>query len=130
LGESRAPTGTSEVELFQILANPSECKYAATIAFTLFVASVTIAPALTRDHRKFAAEINAKTLKAAAAIKTSPKASLPSQRPDAGLRQSLRIRGQPTLAITISPWLGNPAFSAKVKAAPYVRRQGLAARGR
>jgi len=93
LGESRDPTGTSEVGLFRILANPSECKYAATIAFILFVASLAIAPALTRDHRKFAAEINAKTLKAAAAIKTSPKASLPSQRPDAGLRQSLRIRG-------------------------------------
>ena len=93
LGESRDPTGTSEVGFFQILANPSECKYAATIACILFVASFAIAPALTRDQRKCAAEINAKTLKAAAAIKSSPKTLLPSQQPDAGLRQSLRIRG-------------------------------------
>ena len=76
LGESRNSTGTSGAGLFRILPNPSEWKYAATVALILFVASLAISPALTRDHRKFASEINAKTLKAAAAIKTSTRLPL------------------------------------------------------
>lgn len=74
LAES-TPTGNSEDGHLQILADPSEWKYAGAVAFVLFVASLLIAPALTRDHRKLASEINAKTLKAAATLKTSPKPS-------------------------------------------------------
>jgi len=76
LGESRNSTGTSGAVL---LANPSEWKYAATVALVFFVASLVLVPALTRDQRKFASEINAKTLKAAAVIKTSSRLSLPTQ---------------------------------------------------
>jgi hypothetical protein len=47
-------------------------KCAATVAL-VFVASLALAPALTRDQHKLASEINAKTLKAAAAIKISPR---------------------------------------------------------
>ena len=62
--------------LFQVLRNPSEWKCAATVALVFFVASLTLAPALTRDQKKLASEINAKTLKAAAAIKISPRLPL------------------------------------------------------
>ncbi len=55
--------------LLQVLGNPSEWKCAATVALVFFVGS--IAPALTRDQHKLASEINAKTLKAAAAIDRS-----------------------------------------------------------
>ena len=41
---------------------------AATVAIVFFVASLALAPALTRDQQKRASEINAKTLEAAAAI--------------------------------------------------------------
>jgi hypothetical protein len=57
--------------LLQVLGNPSEWKCAATVALVFFVASLAAAPALTRDQHKLASEINAKTLKAAAAIKNS-----------------------------------------------------------
>ena len=65
--------------LFQVLGNPSEWKCAATGAIILFVASLALAPALMRDQKQLAAEINSKTLKAAAALKTSPRLSLPVQ---------------------------------------------------
>ncbi len=55
--------------LFQVLGNRSEWKSAATVAFTFFVVSLALAPALTPDRTRLAAEINTKTLKAAAAIK-------------------------------------------------------------
>jgi len=55
------------------LGNPSDWKSAATVALIFFVASLAVAPALAPDHRKLAAEINSKTLKAAAAIKVSPR---------------------------------------------------------
>ena len=58
--------------LLQVLGNRYERKSAATVAFVFFVGSIALAPALTRDQKKLAAEINTKTLKAAAAIKTSP----------------------------------------------------------
>ena len=64
---------TSATGLLQVLRNPSEWKCAATVALVLFVASLALAPALTRDQKKLALEINAKTLKAAAAIKTSQR---------------------------------------------------------
>jgi hypothetical protein len=51
-------------------------KCAATVALVPCVASLALALALTRDQRKVASEINAKTLKAAAAIKISPRLPL------------------------------------------------------
>jgi hypothetical protein len=57
----------------------SELKCAATVALVFFVASLALAPALTRDQHKLASEINAKTLKAAAAIKISPRLTLRAQ---------------------------------------------------
>jgi len=78
LRESRNSTGTRGAGLLQILANQSEWKYAVTVALVLFVASLVLAPVLTQDQRKFASEINAKTLKAAAVIKTSPRLSRPT----------------------------------------------------
>ena len=59
--------------LLQVLGNPSEWKCAASVALVFFVGSIALAPALTRDQKMLAVEINHKTLKAAAAIKTSPK---------------------------------------------------------
>ncbi len=63
-------------ELLQVLSNPTEWKSAATVAGIFFVASLALAPALTRDQNQLASEINAKTLKAAAALKTSPRLTL------------------------------------------------------
>jgi hypothetical protein len=62
--------------LHQVLVNPSELKCAATVALVLFVASLALAPALTRDQHRLASEINGKTLEAAAAIKISPRLPL------------------------------------------------------
>ena len=64
---------TSATGVLQVLSNPSEWKCAATVALVFFVGSIALAPALTRDQKKLAAEINTKTLKAAAAIQTSPR---------------------------------------------------------
>jgi len=44
-----------------------------SLASALFVASLALAPALVVDHKTFAAEINTKTLRAAAAVTTSPR---------------------------------------------------------
>ena len=63
----------SATGLFQVLCNPSEWKCATTVAIVFFVASLALAPALTRDQQKLASEINAKTLEAAAAIQMSPR---------------------------------------------------------
>ena len=70
---SRANRIRSGAQLFQVLGNPSEWKRAATVAIILFVASLALALALTRDHKHFAAEINSKTLKAAAALQAAPR---------------------------------------------------------
>ena len=70
---SGAPKGSLWTGLLQVLSNPSEWKCAATVALVFFVASLAAAPALTRDQHKLASEINAKTLKAAAAIQMSPR---------------------------------------------------------
>jgi hypothetical protein len=80
-----ATNGGDGPGLLQVLSNPSEWKCAATVALIFFIASLALAPALTRDQQKLASEINAKTLKAAAAIKISP--TLPSRvRDKAGQR--------------------------------------------
>ncbi len=65
--------GTSGAGLLQVLGNPTEWKCAATVALVFFFASLALAPALTPDQKRLAAEINSKTLKAAAAIKTSTR---------------------------------------------------------
>ena len=67
---------TSGTRLLQVLSNPSEWKCAATVALVFFFASLALAPALTRDQKKLAAEINTKTLKAAAAITTPERRPL------------------------------------------------------
>ena len=59
--------------LLQVLGNPSEWKSAATVALVFFFASLALAPALAPDPKKFAAEINNKTHKAAAAIQRLPR---------------------------------------------------------
>jgi len=73
---SGAPKGSLWAELLQVLGNRYERKCAALVALVFFVASIAAAPALTRDQHKFASEINAKTLKAAVAIKNSPRLTL------------------------------------------------------
>ena len=67
---------TSATGVLQVLSNPSEWKCAATVALVFFVGSIALAPALTRDQKKLAAEINNKTLKAAAAIKSTARLPL------------------------------------------------------
>ena len=64
-----------------MFSNPTEWKRASTVALVFFVASLALAPALTRarDQKKLASEINAKTLEAAAAIKISPRLPLRAQ---------------------------------------------------
>ena len=76
LRPSRNPRSTSGTGLLQVLRNPSEWKCAATVALVFFIASLALAPALTSDQMKLASEINTKTLKAAAAIKISPRLPL------------------------------------------------------
>ena len=56
-----------------VLRDPYEWKSAFGLALAVFVASLALAPALARDQKKFAAEINHQTLKAAAAIKSSTR---------------------------------------------------------
>jgi hypothetical protein len=68
-----ATSGGDGAGLLQVLGDPSEWKSAATVALVFFFASLALAPALTRDQHKLASKINAKTLKAAAAIKISPR---------------------------------------------------------
>ena len=60
----------------EVLRDPYEWKSAVCLATALFVASLALAPALARDQKKFAAEINTKTLKAAAAVKIPPRLPL------------------------------------------------------
>ncbi len=60
-------------EAGQVLRDPYEWKSAVGLASALFVASLALAPAPATDHKKFAAEINTKTLRAAAAVTISPK---------------------------------------------------------
>ena len=76
LQPSRNRRCASSTGLLQVLSNPSEWKCAATLALVFFVASLALAPALTADQKKLASEINAKTLKAAAPIKNSPRLTL------------------------------------------------------
>ena len=58
---------------FEGMRDPYEWKSAFGLASALFVASLALAPAPAMDHKKFAAEINTKTLRAAAAVTISPR---------------------------------------------------------
>jgi len=70
---SGAPEGREKAGHVEVLRDPYEWRSAVGLASALFVASLALAPALAVDHKKFAAEINTKTLKAAAAVKISPR---------------------------------------------------------
>ena len=70
---SVATKGGDGAGLLQVLGDPADWKFAATITLVFLVASLAVAPALAPDYRKLAAGINNKTLKAAAAIKNSPR---------------------------------------------------------
>ena len=59
-----------------VLRDPYEWKSALGLASALFVASLALAPLPAVDHKKFAAEINTKTLRAAAAVTISPRRPL------------------------------------------------------
>ena len=56
-----------------VLRDPYEWKSAVGLATALFVGLLALAPALAVDHKKFAAEINTKTLRAAAAVTILPR---------------------------------------------------------
>lgn len=80
LRESRKLGSTSGAGPFQVSRDPHEIKSAVTVALVFFLASLVLAPGLTRDQNKLAAEINSKTLKAAPAIKASPTLPLRTER--------------------------------------------------
>ena len=69
--QTGAPMGSDGTGLFEVVNDPYEWKSAVKVALVFFIASLALAPALTPDQKKLAAEINNKTLKAAAAVKTS-----------------------------------------------------------
>ena len=73
------PEGGEGPEFVEVLRDPYEWKSAVRLACALFIASLALAPATTQDRKKLASEINLKTLKAAAAVKISPRLSLPLQ---------------------------------------------------
>jgi len=64
----------------EALRDPYEWKSALGLASALFVASLALAPLPAVDHKKFAAEINTKTLRAAAAVKSSTRQPLRIQK--------------------------------------------------
>jgi len=80
LQASGHPSGAREdrkkPEQVKVLREPYEWKSAFGLATALFVASLALAPAPAMDHKKFAAEINTKTLRAAAAVTIAPKRPL------------------------------------------------------
>jgi hypothetical protein len=72
---SSALEDRTAAEHVTVLRDPYEWKSAFGLASALFVASLALASVPAVDHKKFAAEINTKTLKAAAAVTTSPRLS-------------------------------------------------------
>jgi hypothetical protein len=60
----------------EALRDPYEWKSAVGLATALFLASLALAPGPAVDHKTFAAAINTKTLKAAAAVTISPRRPL------------------------------------------------------
>ena len=73
---SSALEGCQTAGRIGVLRDPYEWKSALGLAFALFVASLALAPLPAVDHKKFAAEINTKTLRAAAAVTISPRRPL------------------------------------------------------
>jgi len=71
-----APEDRNKAGFGEVLRDPYEWKSAVSLATALFVASLALAPAPAMDHKKFAAEINTKTLRAAAAVTIAPKRPL------------------------------------------------------
>ena len=57
----------------EVLRDPYEWKSSCGLASALFVVSLALAPMPAMDHKKFAAEINTKTLRAAAAVTILPR---------------------------------------------------------
>ena len=82
---SVATKGGDGAGLLQVLGNPSDLKFAATIALVFFVASLAVAPAPTPDQKTLAAEINSKTLKAASTIERI--SGPPTNRAQLGLKE-------------------------------------------
>ena len=70
---SGAPEDREKAGHVEVLRDPYEWKSAVGLASALFLASLALAPGPAVDHKKFAAEINTKTLRAAAAVKISPR---------------------------------------------------------
>ena len=70
---SSAPEDRTAGGHVTVLRDPYEWKSAVSLASALFIASLALAPAPAMDHKKFAAEINTKTLKAAAAVTIPPR---------------------------------------------------------
>ncbi len=60
-----------------VLRDPYEWISAFGLASALFVASLALASVPAVDHKKFAAKINTKTLRAAAAVNISPRLTRP-----------------------------------------------------
>ena len=73
---SSALEGRQTAGRIGVLRDPYEWKSALGLASALFVASLALAPLPAVDHKKFAAEINTKTLRAAAAVTISPRQPL------------------------------------------------------
>jgi hypothetical protein len=73
---SDAPEDRKKAGHVEVLRDPYEWKSAVGLACTLFVASLAFAPAPAMDHKKLAAEINTKTLRAAAAVTIRPRRPL------------------------------------------------------
>jgi len=77
---SSALEGRQTAGRIGVLRDPYEWKSAVGLATALFVASLALAPLPAVDHKKFAAEINTKTLRAAAAVKSSTRQPLRIQK--------------------------------------------------
>jgi hypothetical protein len=73
---SGAPEDREKASHIEVLRDPYEWKSAVGLATALFVASLALAPALAVDHKTFAAAINTKTLRAAAAVTIPPSRPL------------------------------------------------------
>ena len=73
---SSARDGRKEAVPGEALRDPYEWKSACVLATALFMASLALAPAPSMEHKKFAAEINTKTLRAAAAVTIPPRQPL------------------------------------------------------
>ena len=72
---SGAPEDREKARHVEVLRDPYEWKSAVGLATALFIASLALAATPAVDHKKFAAAINTKTLKTAAAVTIPPEAT-------------------------------------------------------